>query len=79
MREYVLSYYNNFKCIAEKCKHTCCAGWEIDIDEQSLNNYKTSVNAFSEALKQGVNFKKSKFKVDKQKGARFLTVTACVI
>ena len=72
MEEYVLSYYNNFKCIAEKCKHTCCAGWEIDIDEQSLNNYKTSVNAFSETLKQGVNFKKSKFKVDKQKRCAFL-------
>ena len=72
MKEYVLSYYNNFKCIAEKCKHTCCAGWEIDIDEQSLNYYKTSVNAFSETLKQGVNFKKSKFKVDKQKRCAFL-------
>jgi len=40
MYEVVPDYYYEFKCIAEKCKHTCCAGWEIDIDEKSLNRYK---------------------------------------
>lgn len=40
MREIVPDYYFEFKCIADKCKHTCCAGWEIDIDEVSLERYK---------------------------------------
>ena len=21
-----------FRCIADACRHTCCKGWEIDID-----------------------------------------------
>ena len=34
------SYYNKFKCIADKCQHSCCIGWEIDIDESTYNLYK---------------------------------------
>lgn len=34
------SFYKNFKCIADKCKHNCCIGWEIDIDGESLENYQ---------------------------------------
>lgn len=33
-------YYDSFKCIADKCRHTCCAGWEIDIDEDSMALYR---------------------------------------
>ena len=33
-------YYKEFKCIAGACRHTCCAHWEIDIDEESLARYK---------------------------------------
>ena len=36
----VPGYYKNFKCIAGACKHTCCAGWEIDIDPESLARYQ---------------------------------------
>lgn len=32
-------YYSDFHCIADKCKHTCCAGWEIDVDEVSLDRF----------------------------------------
>ncbi len=35
------TYYNSFKCIADKCRHSCCIGWEIDIDEDTLGIYKT--------------------------------------
>lgn len=33
-------YYKNFKCIAGECPDSCCQGWEVDADEQSLNYYK---------------------------------------
>lgn len=36
----VPDYYKEFKCIAGACKHTCCAGWEIDIDPVSLERFK---------------------------------------
>lgn len=32
-------YYGSFRCIADKCKHSCCIGWEIDVDEQTLELY----------------------------------------
>ena len=34
------NYYDKFKCIADKCRHNCCIGWEIDIDESTLEKYK---------------------------------------
>ena len=43
MREdklYAPRYYKNFKCIADKCEHSCCIGWEIDIDKKALLKYK---------------------------------------
>ena len=40
MKTIVPDYYNSFKCIADKCKNTCCVGWEIDIDEKSLARLK---------------------------------------
>ena len=33
-------YYKNFKCIAGACEDTCCAGWEVDVDEDSFRRYK---------------------------------------
>ena len=30
------NYYDKFKCIANRCKHSCCIGWEIDIDEDTM-------------------------------------------
>lgn len=33
-------YYDEFRCIADKCRHTCCAGWEIDIDADSMTLYR---------------------------------------
>ncbi len=35
-------YYKDFKCIAGSCPDTCCAGWEIVIDEKYCNIYKNS-------------------------------------
>ena len=33
------SYYKDFSCIASECKHTCCAGWKIDIDTDALSRF----------------------------------------
>lgn len=35
------NYYKKFKCIKGECKHSCCIGWEIDIDIETLEFYKT--------------------------------------
>ncbi len=49
-------YYNDFKCIADKCKHNCCIGWEIDIDEQSLPFYESVKGEFGKKLKAGISY-----------------------
>lgn len=37
-------YYKEFKCIADRCEATCCAGWQIVVDEESLARYKKYVD-----------------------------------
>lgn len=39
MRLFAPHYYGSFKCIADKCTHSCCIGWEIDIDEATSFKY----------------------------------------
>ena len=35
------SFYKDFKCIAGDCPDSCCQGWEVDADPDSLEYYKT--------------------------------------
>ena len=32
--------YDKFKCIADKCKFTCCKGWDINVDTNTYNKWK---------------------------------------
>lgn len=32
-------FYDKFKCRADKCRHSCCVGWEIDIDDDTAEYY----------------------------------------
>lgn len=72
MKKYVLNYYSAFRCAAGACKHTCCAGWELNIDAETLCGYKNEPSAYALALKKGVNFKKSQFRRDKAGRCAFL-------
>lgn len=45
------NYYPRFRCIADRCRHTCCAGWEIDIDEESLERFQNTKGAMGERLR----------------------------
>lgn len=47
-------YYEEFSCIADRCRDSCCIGWEIDIDEASMDYYKTVEGAFGERLKNEI-------------------------
>ncbi|MBP3708706.1 MAG: flagellin lysine-N-methylase [Clostridia bacterium] len=49
------SYYKNFKCIADRCHNNCCAaGWEIDIDEESIKYYKSVSGVLGDKLHKGI-------------------------
>lgn len=42
MKTVVPSYYKDFRCIAGDCRHTCCVGWEIGVDEDSAARFPSS-------------------------------------
>jgi len=52
---YAPNYYNEFKCIADKCKHSCCIGWEIDIDEDTYDFYKSVPGEFGKRLSDNIS------------------------
>ncbi len=56
MKTFVPNYYKDFKCIAQKCKHNCCIGWEIDINQDTLSQYENLKGKFSRKLKQGIEY-----------------------
>lgn len=39
MKIYAPGYYKEFKCTADACSHSCCMGWEIDVDADSMRKY----------------------------------------
>ena len=54
MKVRVPNYFKEFKCIASKCEDTCCAGWEIVIDEESYEKYKEVRGDFKEELRSKI-------------------------
>lgn len=44
-------YYKDFRCIAGACTDTCCAGWDVDVDEASYKYYKKVKGNFGKRLK----------------------------
>ena len=55
MNLYVPEYYNAFHCIASECRHTCCAGWEIDIDDDSLAKYDKLPGEFGARMRRCIS------------------------
>ena len=51
----VPSYYKNFRCIADKCPDNCCRGWEIDIDEDTLDYYKDLKGPMAEKIRASIS------------------------
>lgn len=47
-------YFKDFNCISSKCPDTCCAGWEIIIDDETLDKYKKTEGNFSKRLKSEI-------------------------
>jgi len=49
-------YYKDFACIASACRHSCCIGWEIDIDPVSAERYKNTGGALGEKMCRCIDF-----------------------
>lgn len=40
--EYKISFYDQFKCTADKCSLTCCSGWDISVDDTTYEKWNES-------------------------------------
>lgn len=54
MKVFAPDYYRDFHCIADKCRHSCCIGWEIDIDPETMSKYNSVCGEFGTRLKCGI-------------------------
>ncbi|OOM82147.1 flagellar biosynthetic protein FliU [Clostridium puniceum] len=45
-------YMAEFKCICSSCTDSCCAGWDINIDEDTYNKYLHSTGEFNHLLER---------------------------
>ena len=64
------SYMKDFKCIGSACTDTCCAGWEIAIDDTTYEAYKKVKGDFGERLRQQIGEEQGEAYFKLQKGRR---------
>ena len=61
MRYTVPDYYKKFRCLASDCPATCCAGWQIMIDDESLKKYASCPGSFGNRLINSINWEEGRF------------------
>ena len=55
-------YYKKFRCIGGECKDNCCAaGWQITIDEESLEKYQTMEGEIGVRLRNSIDWENGMF------------------
>ncbi len=52
---YAPRYYAAFQCKADRCSHSCCVGWEIDIDEETLALYRSLPGAIGKEIREAID------------------------
>lgn len=55
MKLYAPKYYTDFVCIADRCRHSCCVGWEIDVDNETAKKYAALVGGYGEEIKASID------------------------
>ncbi len=63
-------YYPDFRCIADRCRHSCCIGWKIDIDSETLARYRSVGGALGDRL--AAHIADGAFLLDEQQRCPFL-------
>ena len=73
MKYTIPHYFEDFKCVAAECEDTCCAGWAIMIDENSLEKYRNMKGPFGEQVRNSIDWKEGCF-LQSDKRCAFLNV-----
>lgn len=60
-------YFEKFTCIGGACPDTCCAGWQIVIDMESLEKYQVLEGSFGNRLRNEIDWEEGVFCQYKEK------------
>ncbi len=52
-------FYDRFRCRAAACRHSCCKGWEIDIDENTLDLYQSLSGTWRKKMAAAIVYEES--------------------
>ena len=55
MKLYAPAYYKEFSCIADRCRHSCCIGWEIDVDADTLAFYEDLEGDYADKIRASID------------------------
>lgn len=55
MKNFIPNCCRNFSCKAASCRHSCCIGWEIDIDEATYAYYRSVSGDLGVRLRNNIN------------------------
>ena len=67
-------FYARFRCRADRCRHSCCRGWEIDVDEESAAYYRALPGPLGDALRAALSEDEEgfHFRLDSEERCPFL-------
>lgn len=66
-------FYDSFHCIASACRHNCCVGWEIDVDDDTLQAYQELEGPLGDELRRQIALSPSPhFRLTKDERSPFL-------
>ena len=69
----VPNYYEKFRCIADKCRHSCCIGWEIDIDADTMELYSSLEGELADKIRENITGETPHFVLRENDRCPFLT------
>ena len=55
MKLYAPSYGQEFVCIADRCRHSCCIGWEIDVDDSTMQIYNNLTEGYGTVIQNSID------------------------
>lgn len=69
------NYWKTFKCIADKCPTTCCSGWQIVVDDASLEKYEKYDGRLKDRFRESIDFEEGCIRQKNGKDCAFLNRT----
>ncbi len=61
--------FDEFVCIADRCPKSCCVGWQIVIDDKSLQKYRYVTGDFAPKLRAGIDNREKCFRQEQTRCA----------